>query len=104
MALGIKKKDTVVVLWGKDRGKKGEVLSVSPSDKMVLVSKVNVVKKHKKSSREKPGGILTLEAPIPLSRVALVCPKCSQTAKPKIQFLIDGSRVRVCRRCGEQVL
>ncbi|MEK7287008.1 MAG: 50S ribosomal protein L24 [Elusimicrobiota bacterium] len=104
MALGIKKKDTVVILSGKDRGKKGEVLEVMPQEGRVVVAKVNLVKKHRKTAREKPGGILTIEAPLALGKVALVCPKCAQPAKPRIQFLGDGTRVRVCRQCGEQIL
>ncbi|MBI2070887.1 MAG: 50S ribosomal protein L24 [Elusimicrobia bacterium] len=103
MSLGIKKKDTVLVLSGEDRGKKGEVIRVYPDKNRALVSKINMVKKHKRASREKPGGIQTIEAPVALSKLQLVCPKCSQGTRPKVQFLTDQSRVRVCRRCGEQI-
>ncbi|MBI4064053.1 MAG: 50S ribosomal protein L24 [Elusimicrobia bacterium] len=104
MALRIKKKDTVVILTGKDRGKRGEVVRVFPEKDRALVSKLNLVKKHLRSRGEKPGGIQTLEAAIPLARLQLVCPKCSQPVRPKTQFLEDGSRVRLCRKCGEQIL
>ncbi len=100
----IKKKDKVLVLAGKDRGKTGEVLKTFPDKNTAIVAKINIVKKHMKSTKEKPGGIVTLEAPVNASRLMLVCAKCNQPTRPKNSVLADGSGVRACRKCGEQIL
>src|SRR3989338_10410703 len=102
MALPIKKKDKVVVLTGRDRGKRGEVLRVFPAQMRLLVSKVNLVKVHKKATREQMGGIISQEASIAMASVALVCPRCDQPMRPQWQLLADGSKVRLCRKCSEQ--
>ncbi|MBI4668443.1 MAG: 50S ribosomal protein L24 [Elusimicrobia bacterium] len=104
MALGIKKKDTVAVLSGEDKGKRGEVVRIFPDKGRAVVAKINLVKKHVRPTREKKGGIETIEAPIALSKLQLICPKCSQPIRPKMQFLADGTGMRVCRKCGEQIL
>ena len=101
MKLNIKKKDTVLVLSGKDKGKKGEVLHVYPDKGRVLVGKVNMVTKHAKPTQGQPGGLQKKEAPLALSKVALVCPKCSQAMRPKRDRLASGERVRLCRKCNE---
>ncbi|MBI2362971.1 MAG: 50S ribosomal protein L24 [Elusimicrobia bacterium] len=100
----IKKKDTVKVLAGRDKGKKGEVLRVFPDDGRVLVAKVNVVMKHHKPTQTEPGGRREQEAPLALSKVMLVCPKCEQAVRPKRDTLKTGERVRVCRKCSEIIL
>ena len=74
--LNIKKKDKVVVLSGKDKGKKGEVFDVFPDKGKVIVSKINFVKKHTKPTQRDAGGIREKEAPIAISKVMLICPKC----------------------------
>jgi len=102
--LNIKKKDKVIVLSGKDKGKKGEVLSVLPDAKKVIVSKINFVKRHTKPTQRDAGGIREKEAPIAMSKVMLVCPKCSQPSRPKFDKLSDGKKVRVCRKCGEMIV
>ena len=103
--LKIKKKDTVLVLSGKDRGRKGEVLKVYPDDARILIAKVNIVTKHvKPRPPAQPGGIQRQEAPIHASKVMLICPKCEQAVRPKQDKLASGERVRVCRNCGEVIL
>ncbi len=101
--LMIKKKDTVIVLAGKDKGKKGEVHKVMPEALKVLVTGVNLVSKHARPAQQKPGGIQKKEAPLPLSKVALVCPKCGKVTRPKAGALKTGERIRVCRKCGETI-
>ena len=100
----IKKKDTVLVLSGKDKGKKGEVKSVNPSKNKVVVAGVNMVSKHVKPSQNKQGGIQKMEAPLDASNVAVVCGKCKKAMTPKIQILESGEKVRVCRKCNEPII
>lgn len=104
----IHKKDTVVVLSGRDRGKKGEVLKVFPGfgdvSSKVLVSKVNIVTAHKKPRQSEPGGIQKKESPLAMSKVRLLCPKCQKPIRPKLDKLATGERVRICRKCSEVIL
>lgn len=100
----IKKKDKVVVLSGKDKGKKGEVLKVFPDKEKVVVAKVNFVKRHTKPTQRDPGGIREKESPIAMSKVMLLCPKCEQASRPKFDSLSDGKKIRICRRCGEMIV
>lgn len=102
--LTIKKKDKVVVLSGKDKGKQGEVLKVMPDEARVIVAKINFVKRHTRPTQTDPGGIREKEAPLPIAKVMLVCPKCTQRTRPKFDTLSDGKKVRVCRKCGEMIL
>ncbi len=102
--LNIKKKDKVVVLAGKDKGKQGEVLKLFIDKNKVIVSKVNFVKRHTKPTQRDPGGIKEKESPISLSNVMLVCPKCNKPTRPKFDKLSDGKTVRVCRKCGEIIV
>ena len=96
----IRKDDTVQVLAGKDKGKRGTVIRVDLKKETVLVSGVNIVKKAmKKKSQQDQGGIVEIEAPLNISNVAIVCKKCGPT---KIGYKIDGDKkVRVCRKCGD---
>ena len=102
--LNIKKKDKVIILSGKDKGKKGEVIYVSPDKDRVIVAKVNFVKRHTKPTQRDSGGICEKEAPVNISKVMLICPKCDQASRPKFDRLSDGKKVRVCRRCGEMII
>ena len=105
MSINIHKKDTVLVLAGKDKGKKGEVLKVmSGMPTKVLVAKVNIMTSHSKPTQTDPGGIQKKEGPISISKVMLVCPKCQKAIRPKRDKLASGERVRVCRKCGEVIL
>ena len=96
----IRKGDTVQVIAGKDKGKRGEIVSILPKKDAVVVSGVNIVKKAmKKRSQQDQGGIVEVEAPLHISNVALVCKKCGPT---RAGYKIDGDKkIRVCRKCGE---
>ena len=96
----IRKDDTVQVIAGKDKGKRGTIVRVLPKKDAVIVSGVNIVKKAmKKRSQQDQGGIAEIEAPLNISNVAIVCKKCGPT---KIGYKIDGDKkVRVCRKCGD---
>jgi len=102
--LKIRKKDMVLVIAGRDRGKKGEVLKVFPDKNRVLVAKVNMVTRHVKPKQSEPGGRQVKEGAIHLSNVMLVCPKCQQAIRAKRDKLQTGESVRVCRKCGEVIL
>ena len=97
----IRKNDTVEVIAGKDKGKRGTVLSVLTKKDAVIVSGVNIVKKAmKKRSQQDQGGIAEIEAPLNISNVGIVCKKCGRPVK--IGYKIDGDKkVRVCRKCGD---
>ena len=104
LKLKIRKKDRVMVLAGRDKGKTGEVLKVFPEEGRLLVGKVNIVTKHRKSRPNEPGGIQKIEAPLAASKVMLMCPKCEKPIRPKLDKLSTGEKVRVCRKCGETIL
>lgn len=99
--LNIRKKDTVMVLAGRDKGKKGEVLKVYPEKGRVLVAQLNMVTRHAKAAQGQGGGRQRKEAPLAVAKVALVCPKCGQAMRPKRDRLASGERVRLCRKCNE---
>ena len=97
----IKKGDQVVVLTGKDKGAKGEVLKVMPKTSRVLVQGVNMVTKHKKPSQIAPGGIQKIELPIHVSNVAIADPKSGKATRVGYKTLKDGKKVRVAQKSGE---
>ncbi|MBQ8121448.1 MAG: 50S ribosomal protein L24 [Ruminococcus sp.] len=100
----VKTGDTVVVLSGKDKGKQGKVLQVSPKERKVIVEGLNIATKHVKPRRQgEQGGIVEAEAAMYASKVQLVCPKCSKATRTGHKFLEDGSKVRVCKSCGEEI-
>lgn len=101
--LKIKKGDQVIVLTGKDKGSKGEVLSVIKSKSRVLVQGVNVVTKHNKPTQVSPGGIEKVERSIHISNVALADPKDGKPTRVGYKTLKDGKKVRVARKSGETV-
>jgi large subunit ribosomal protein L24 len=102
MSLQIKKNDTVLVIAGKEKGKKGRVLSVYPSEGKILIERVGMIKRHMKPSRKyTQGGIIEKEAPIHISNVMLLCPKCEKPTRIKQTILSDGEKVRTCLRCKE---
>ena len=96
----IRKDDTVQVLAGKDKGKRGTVVRIVSKKDAVIVSGINIVKKAmKKRSEQDQGGIVEIEAPLNISNVGIVCKKCGPT---KIGYKIDGDKkIRVCRKCGD---
>lgn len=98
----VKKGDNVYILNGKDRGKKGKVLNVFPSKHMVLVEGINMITKHvKPRSQFQQGGIIHQEAPIYADKVMLVCSKCGAPTKTGKKFLDNGSKAKICKKCGE---
>ncbi|MDP3888485.1 MAG: 50S ribosomal protein L24 [bacterium] len=97
--LKIKKGDKVKVLIGKDKGKEGQVEKVFSKKGKVLVSGVNIYKKHAKPRQGKPGGIIDLVRPLPVSNVSLVCPKCGKATR--VGFGGTDEKVRICRKCKE---
>ena len=102
--LKIHKKDKVMVIAGKDKGRVGEVIRILPETMRVLVSKINMVTKHKKRTQTEPGGLHKMEAPIHYSNVMLICPKCEKPRRAKVERLQNGDTVRSCRKCGENIL
>ena len=102
--MSIKTDDTVIVLSGKDKGKKGKVLAVMPKDRKVIVEKVNMVSRHTKPRREgEEGGIIKKEAPIYACKVMRLCPKCNKPTRPASKLQADGKKVRVCKKCGAEI-
>jgi large subunit ribosomal protein L24 len=104
MGLGIRKDDTVLVTTGKEKGKRGRVLAVMPAKNRVLVERVNLIKKHQRPSKQyQQGGIIEKEAPVNLSNVMLVCPKCDKPMRFGNKVLETGKKVRVCKKCKEVI-
>lgn len=101
MAAKIKKGDNVVVLTGRDKGKSGEVVQVIPTEQRAVVSGVNLVKRHQRQSATAQGGIITKEAPLHLSNLAVVDPKDGKPTRVGFKVLEDGRKVRVSKRTGE---
>ena len=102
--MNVKKNDTVLVLSGKDKGKKGKVLSVDPESRKVIVEGVNVASRHQKPRKQgEEGGILQKEAPIYACKVQKVCPKCNKPTRPAHKMLADGKKVCVCKKCGAEI-
>jgi len=100
----VRKGDTVAVITGRERGKRGKVLRVSPEKGRVLVEHVNMVKKHQRPTQKlRQGGIIEREGALALSNVLLVCGRCDKPSRTGIKVLTDGRKVRVCKRCGESV-
>ena len=102
--LKIRKNDIVVCCTGKDRAKKGKVLSVFPKQKRAIVEGINFIKKHTRKTREdQQGGIIQREAPINISNLMLFCNKCNKATRVGLTLLKDGKKVRVCKRCREVI-
>jgi large subunit ribosomal protein L24 len=100
----VRKGDTVAVITGRERGKRGKVLRVMPDKGRVLVEKVNMIKKHQRPTQKlRQGGIIEREGALALSNVLLVCGRCDKPARTGIKVLADGRKIRACKRCGEPV-
>ena len=100
----IRKNDTVLVIAGKDKGKKGKVRFAYPRGERLLVEGINFIKKHSKArGAVRQAGIIEQEAPIHVSNVMLLCDKCNHPARVGFRLLADGKRVRICRSCGEVI-
>ncbi|MBE9477977.1 MAG: 50S ribosomal protein L24 [Chloroflexi bacterium] len=100
----IRKDDTVLVIAGRDRGKKGKVRFAHPKDKKLVVEGINFIKKHARATgRVKQAGIIEQEAPITVSNVMLLCSRCNHPTRVGFRFLEDGRKVRICRSCHEVI-
>ena len=100
----IRSKDTVVVITGKDKGKQGKVLTAYPKTGKVVVEGVAIATHHEKPRQQGvPGGIVKREAAIDASNVMLVCPKCKTGVRVRHQVLENGTKVRVCAKCGTAI-
>ena len=100
----LKKNDKVKVIAGKDSGKIGKVFKVNRKKQRILVENINVVKRHQKpTAQNRQGGIVESEALLDWSNVMLMCNKCVKPVRIKMQELEDGKKVRVCRKCNEQI-
>ncbi len=103
-AMKLKKGDEVVVLLGRDKGKKGKISAVLPRDRQVIVDGVNVLKRHTKPGAKHPkGGILDVTHPMPAGKVALVCPNCKKPTRVGWQVNVKGDKHRVCRKCKKEI-
>jgi large subunit ribosomal protein L24 len=99
----IKKGDRVIVLSGRDKGKKGEVFQVMPKEGRALVRGVNMVRRHQRQTAQQEGGIISKEAPIHLSNLAVEDPKDGKPTRIGFAILADGRKVRVAKRSGEHI-
>ncbi len=100
----IRKGDSVIVLTGKDKGKKGQVARVIPAERKLVIGGINVVKKHTKPSKLNPnGGIVSKEMPIAVSNVAILDPKTDQPTRVGFKILSDGNKVRFAKKSGEVI-
>jgi large subunit ribosomal protein L24 len=102
-SLKIKKGDHVIVLAGRDKGKHGEVIEVRPKENRALVRGVNMVRRHQKQTQAQDGGIISKEAPIQLSNLALEDPKDGKPTRVGFKFLADGKKIRFAKRSGEVI-
>ena len=102
--LKIKKGDRVRVLTGKDRGKDGNVTRVLPATGKVIVDGVNVAKKHQRATKATmQGGIIDKDMPLPVANVALLCTSCGKATRVGYKIDGDGTKVRVCKKCGGEM-
>ena len=100
----IRKNDTVLIIAGKDRGKKGKIRRALPREDKVIVEGANMIKRHSKTQGQtRQAGIIELEAPLDVSKVMLICNKCNNPARVGFRFLEDGKKARICHACGEVV-
>lgn len=101
----IKKNDRVEVLSGKEKGRQGKIIRIIKDKDMALVERVNMVKRHTKPGGKagQQGGIVEKEAPLKLSKLMIVCPKCSKTTRIGSRVLDKGEKVRYCKKCSEQI-
>ncbi len=109
--IGIKVGDTVEVVTGKDRGKRGKVVSANPTDKRIVVEGRNIAKRHTKprpvpgtsGQQMAPGGVLEVEQPLRRGNVMLVCPSCDGATRVSYDMVSDGQKVRRCKKCGTHI-
>jgi large subunit ribosomal protein L24 len=102
-AFKIKRGDNVVVLTGRDKGKRGEVIEVRPKENRALVRGINMVRRHQRQTAQAEGGIISKEGPINISNLAIEDPKDGKPTRVGFKVLADGKKVRVAKRSGEQI-
>ena len=102
-SLKIKKGDHVIVIAGRDKGKHGEVVEMRPKEERAIVRGVNVVRRHQKQTASQEGGIVSKEAPIHISNLALEDPKDGKPTRVGFKFLDDGKKIRFAKRSGETI-
>lgn len=94
--------DTVLVLTGKDRGKKGRIIRLFPTKNKALIEKINMVKRHTRPNQQMPqGGIMEKESPVHISNLQVICTKCGKPTRIGHKRLNEATTVRICRKCGE---
>ena len=104
VATRIRKNDLVMVITGRDRGKTGKVTKVVPETGRVMIERLNMVKRHSRPrGAASPGGIVEREAAIDLSNVMIFCERCNAPVRVGVKIAADGTKTRVCRRCGESI-
>ena len=103
-SIHVRRGDTVAVIAGRERGKRGKVLRVLQAEGRVLVEKINMIKKHQRPTQKlRQGGIIERENPLALSNVLLVCGRCDRPVRTGVQVLGNGRKLRVCKKCGEPI-
>ena len=102
--LHVKKGDVVKILSGKEKGKSGKILKAFPAKQRIIIEHLNMIKKHtKRRSQGQGGGIIEREGTLHVSNVMLICPSCKQATRIGKKLLEDGTKLRVCKKCGEVV-
>ncbi len=104
MAAKVKRNDTIEVMTGKDRGRRGDVRRVMPKAERVIVTGVNMVKRHRRArSATEASDIIEIEAPLHISNVRVVCGSCDKAVRVGFRLLADGGKVRFCKQCDEAI-
>ncbi len=103
MAQKLRREDRVLVIKGKDRAKTGSVRQVIPKEQRVIVTGVNIVKRHMRPRFQQPGGIIEREAPLPWANLKLICPSCNAAVRVGFRRLDDGRKVRYCGKCDANI-
>ena len=102
--MNIRKNDTVLVMSGKDKGKKGKVRLANPKEEKLIIEGINFIKRHARATgKARQAGVIELEAPLHISKVMYLCDKCSKPGRIGFRFLEDGKKVRFCRVCQEVI-
>ena len=100
----VRRGDTVAVIAGRERGKRGKVLRVLPGAGRVIVEHVNMIKRHQRPTQKlRQGGIIEREGALALSNVLPICARCDKPARTGMKVLGDGRKIRICKRCGESI-
>ncbi|MDD5669752.1 MAG: 50S ribosomal protein L24 [Candidatus Omnitrophica bacterium] len=101
--LKLRKGDTVQVIKGKDKGKKGKILRVLATEKRAVVEGINMMKKHMRRTQQDKGGIVSVERPMSVANIMFLCKNCSRPVRVGFKLLKDESKVRMCKRCKEAI-